>query len=116
MTWIYLACPYAHLDAAVRQTRFELATRKAAELFAAGYRVFSPITHSHPLHEAMPEALPCDWQFWRAFDEVMLGIADEVHVLCLAGWQESVGVQSEIALCKKLGKPVIFHGPGGGDA
>jgi len=35
----------------------------------------------------------------------------EVVVLKLSGWQESIGVQAEIAAARALGKPVTFLEP-----
>ena len=52
--------------------------------------------------------LPDDWQFWQRHDRRYLDVCDEVVVLMLDGWRESVGVQAEIAIARELGKPVTF--------
>jgi hypothetical protein len=100
---IYLASPYSHPDPQVREKRFEAACRAAAELLRQGQSVFAPICHSHPICEY---GLPLDWQFWQPHDRRFLETCDEIVVLMLAGWEESVGVQAEIAIARELGKPV----------
>jgi len=102
---IYLASPYSHPDAGVRQQRFEAACRAAAELFRRGATVFSPIAHSHAI---CSYGLPLDWRFWQRHDQRYLEACDEVVVLMLDGWRGSVGVQAEIAIARELGKPVTY--------
>lgn len=102
---IYLASPYSHPDAEVRETRFRDACRAAAILMRHGHAVFSPIAHSHSI---CTHGLPTDWQFWEAFDRDLLGRCDEVVVLMLDGWSESAGVLAEIRIAGSLGKPVRY--------
>jgi hypothetical protein len=104
---IYLASPYTHPDPAVREQRFDAACVVAALLLREGHLVFSPIAHSHPL---MRFGLPIEWDFWSRYDSCHLERCDEVLVLMLDGWEESRGVQAEIALAKSLGKPVWYRG------
>jgi len=99
---IYLACPYTHKNSFVREYRFNAVTAKAVELLKSGYLVYSPITYSHPYD------LPKDWMFWRNLDKSLVEWCDEVWVLCLEGWKESIGVQAEIAWAKGLGKRVEY--------
>lgn len=105
---IYLASPYSHVDPAVRERRFAIASRVAAELIRAGHQVFSPVTHSHPI---AAHGLPGDWAFWEPFDCRLLQASDELMVLTLDGWQESRGVQAEIDLAIELGMPIRYVKP-----
>lgn len=102
---IYLASPYSHSEAVVREERFRAACRATARLIAAGHVVFSPIVHGHPL---VHHGLPTDWSFWERFDRDHLVRCDEVVVLTLDGWRESVGVAAEIRIAEELGKPVRY--------
>lgn len=104
---IYLCSPYTHVDAEVRQRRFEGACQAAAALIRQGKTVFSPIAHSHAICRY---GLPLDWRFWERHDRRYLEACDEVVVLTLDGWRESVGVQAEIAIARALGKPVSYLG------
>lgn len=105
---IYLASPYSHSEAVVREERFRAACRATARLIAAGHVVFSPIVHGHPL---VHHGLPTDWSFWERFDRDHLVRCDEVVVLTLDGWRESVGVAAEIRIAEELGKPVRYLAP-----
>lgn len=101
----YLCSPYTHDDPAVCEQRFDAACRAAAELIREGKIVFSPICHSHPLCRY---GLPLDWPFWQRQATQHLAMCSEIVVLKLDGWQQSVGVQAEIAMARALGKPVSF--------
>ena len=103
-----MASPYSHPDPAVREQRFRAACQAAVALLHAGRVVFSPIAHSHPLAQ---HGLPGNWQFWERYDRAFLERCDEVVVLMLDGWQESVGVQAEIRIARELGKPVRYLAP-----
>ncbi len=48
---IYLASPYSHPDAVVREYRFRAACQAAASVMRSGQHVFSPIAHSHAIAE-----------------------------------------------------------------
>ena len=102
---IYLASPYSHPDAQVREARFEAACRVAAELVSAGHVVFSPIVHGHPL---VRFGLPTDWGFWQRHDREHLGQCKLLLVLAIDGWLQSVGVQAEVAIARALGLPVVY--------
>ncbi|MCI0333654.1 MAG: DUF1937 family protein [Planctomycetes bacterium] len=105
---IYLASPYTHQDANVRQWRFHEACRAAAALLRAGVTVFSPIAHSHPIARF---GMPTSWEFWSQVDREYLSRCDVLAVLTLAGWRESVGVQAEIELAREMGIPVVYVAP-----
>lgn len=96
---IYLACPYWHVDPAVRQSRFDRVTVVAAKLMVGGTVVFSPITHGHPMHLA--HDMPGDWPFWRRVDRTFLQRSSELFVLMLDGWRQSVGVTAEIKMAEE---------------
>jgi hypothetical protein len=96
---IYLAGPYSDPDAAVREARFRAACLATAKLVCRGHSAFSPIVHGHPLAEY---GVPIGWDFWQPFDLEHLARCDELWVLTLDGWRQSVGVQEEIRLAEQL--------------
>lgn len=108
---IYLAGPYSHPDAETREARFNELNSVAARLMESGYTVFSPISHSHPIADHLPDERRCSWEFWRGQDFPLLEWADALVVYTMDGWEESVGVQAEIAHAEKLGKPVHHLDP-----
>lgn len=103
---IYLATPYSHSDPNVREQRFKIAAIIAGKLMSKGLIVFSPIAHTHPI--AIFCNLPLDFDYWMKFDYDFIDKCDKVIVAKLDGWETSKGVQAEIAIAKRLGKPVLF--------
>ena len=109
MKKIYLACPYSHPDPMVRQQRFDMVCQKAAELMEQGYCVFSPISHSHPISK-YTTADANNYSFCLKQDMAWLMVCDEFHILCLPGWEESIGVKIEDLMADLVSNiPVIFH-------
>lgn len=106
MKFIYLASPYSHPDADVRQARYHAACRKAAQYATKGIAVFAPIVHSHPLVPYMPAEQVMDFDLWMRMDLPILKDADELHVLCIEGWRGSRGVNREIEYAEQCGIPV----------
>ena len=105
---IYLASPYSYPDAAVCEQRFAAACRATTALLQAGHVVFSPVVHSHPL---VAYGLPGDWAFWERVDREHLERCDDVVVLMLDDWRESVVVPAEIRMAAAFGKPVHYMDP-----
>jgi hypothetical protein len=108
MRLTYLASPYSHHDKQIQERRFQAACWQAALMLQAGKLVFSPIAHTHPI---AAYGLPGDWSFWQAYDRAMLERCNELAVLQLDGWEESIGVQAEIIIAKELNLPVQFIAP-----
>lgn len=103
---IYLASPYSHEDKAVEAARFESVCKVAAALMREGQMVFSPIAHTHPI--ALAGDLPRGFDYYAAYDELMISRCDELYVLMLDGWRESVGVTAEVEIARRLGKRVRY--------
>src|SRR5579862_7472603 len=98
---MYLASPYTHPDAGVRERRYLFACLAAAFLRSAGHVVFAPIEHGHSLPA---RGWQTDWAFWKSFDTPILVHCDRLLVLAIDGWQTSVGVRAEIEIAGRLGK------------
>jgi len=105
-TLIYLAVPYTHETDEVMNARFEAVTRVSSHLLQVGVANISPITLSR--EQSIMHTLPPEWIFWKDIDILLLKRSDELWVLTLDGWLESVGVQSEISAALALGKPVRY--------
>lgn len=105
---IYLASPYSHADALVREQWFHEACVVTARLLNEGTVVFSPVVFGHSL---VAHCLPTDWPFWEPFAREHIARCDEVLILMLDGWRESVGVAAEIGIAGELGKPIRYLAP-----
>lgn len=103
---IYLASPYSHPDPQVMEHRYEQAVLATAILLHKGHLVFSPITHSHDMSKVYPELVGTRWENWQLLDSTLIHRMDELWVLCIDGWRESVGVQAEIQLAKGYGRKI----------
>lgn len=113
----YLAVPYsykspdARVKALVQKFRFECASRATGWLLSKkGWNVFSPITHSHPIHLLYPEVRG-DWEFWKVIDEEYLQISCRIVILTLHGWEKSTGVTAEIEIANRFGLEKLFLHP-----
>lgn len=103
---IYLASPYSHPNADIRQERFDKVCFVAANLMREGHHVFSPIAHTHPI--ALQGDLPKGFDFWEEFDRKMIGACGALWVVMMDGWRESKGVSAEIKIAEEMGIPVKY--------
>lgn len=105
----YMATPYSKYPDGLDQA-FELAARAAGELILRGVKVFSPISHTHPIAEFC-ELDPLDHELWLSADHPFMSHAYGLIVITLTGWDESKGVLLEIEAFRKAGKPVVEVSP-----
>jgi hypothetical protein len=100
----YLATPYTNYEAGI-EAAFRDAAVLASRLLRAGYRVYSPIVHTHPLaiHGGLD---PLDHSIWLPFDEAMMERCDRLIVAHMKGWQASRGIAHEIEFFERAGKPI----------
>jgi Domain of unknown function (DUF1937) len=103
---IYLATPYNHAEPSVREERFQAACKIAAQLMKNGTLLFCPIAHTHPI--ALAGDLPKGWDYWQEYDRKMLAACDELWIVQMPGWGESVGIAGEIEIANESGKPVHY--------
>ena len=99
----YLACPFRHTDTFIQKKRCAAAHYVAALLSSQGHHVFSPLTHNEILIDLirnMPK------EHWLEFDLAILSVCQRLLILKLEGWEDSKGIQLEVAFAKKKGIPV----------
>lgn len=104
---IYLASPYSHSDAAVRQMRYEKAARWAMCFIRQGIPAFAPIPFIHPNLPYL-EGVKTDAATWQEFNTGFLCHCSAMYVLMLDGWEHSLGLQQEIKLAKELYIPITY--------
>lgn len=71
-----------------------------------GWNVFSPITHSHPLHELA--GLRGDWAYWEKVDRDYLRCSCRIVNLTIPGWRDSTGVCAERQMAREQGLPAFY--------
>ena len=109
--FVYLASPYTHQDAFVREVRYLEAAKAMQFLLAEKIWVYSPIVHCHEL--AKTALLPREFRFWREYNIAMLGCSSMMAVLQLPGWEKSEGLKDELQDSLVNGRPIeyISEGP-----
>jgi hypothetical protein len=106
---IYLASPYSHKNRSMEYKRFYEITFIAAQLISKyGHAMFLPITQSHVLKDIEPHLFGTSFEFWKDIDLSAIDHSDEVWVVKLDGWKESIGVCAEIAHAKASKIPVKY--------
>jgi len=103
---IYLASPYTDPDPAIMEQRYLVVAKSIADLTLQGHLVFSPIVQFHSIAVAFD--LPKNFGFYQKFNMAMLSRCDELAVLRLPGWKESVGVQNEIRMAGIWEMPIAY--------
>jgi hypothetical protein len=93
----------------IKRERFDAAVAAVAELMRAGAHVLSPIASSHPV--SLAHDLPGGYAYWQALDRELIDACAEVWVLCLPGFDESVGIADETAYALEHGKVVRYLDP-----
>ena len=101
---IYISCPYTHVDLAVQKYRYRISCIAASKLFAAGIVCFNPLANSVPAVEF--GGIDLTHSQWLDIDFEILRRCDEILLLGLEGWRQSVGVKSELCEAMARGKPV----------
>lgn len=99
---IYLASPFAHPSAAVREARLEAVRHVCGKMIDQGRIVLSPLVYAGELAVRGFHAP----QGWYAWDLQFLARADELVVLQLPGWESSNGVLVEIAAAQARNLPI----------
>ena len=106
MSYLYLASPYTHSTAIVRQQRYLEAIDALNWLLGNKIWAYSPIVHCHNV--AMKHSLPKNFEFWQEYNHLMILNSRGLMLLQLPGWKESSGVTDELAYADSLGKPVTI--------
>lgn len=105
-TLAYLASPYTNYPDSI-EIAFRDVSRIAGKLLLAGIHVYSPIAHCHPL-AIHGEIDALDRDFWLQYQEIMMARCDVLIVAEMRSWQESIGIQHEIAFFARA-KRTIFQ-------
>jgi hypothetical protein len=105
---VYVAQPYSHSNPKTTRSRLRIGAEYIAKnLNCADDTVYySPVCHGETVHQL--GNVGGDYKVWKAHSLGMISLASEVHVLCLPGWQLSVGVADEISYANENGIPVRY--------
>ena len=103
---VYLAAPLGHQDPSVREDRFESVNRYCGYLIRHRTLVFSPLSLGASLDDDSISN-----SAWYALGLQFLARSDEMRILALDGWENSVGVALETRYAKQLRIPISVVNP-----
>jgi len=106
---IFVISPYRSDEELVERARVLINEGYVAKLVNAGKLVYSTILSYDRLSTGY--GLPKDYSYWQKLCHTMISLSEEVHVLCIDGYEESEGVQDEIITAFELGKVVKYIYP-----
>ena len=110
--FIYLASPYSHPSRKVEKEREKEINRIGAELQArTGHALFPPITVSAHFKKLLPHKFGTSFSAWKDIDLTVVSKSDEVWVVKMSGWKDSIGVQAEIEYANDNEIPVMYINP-----
>lgn len=98
---IYLASPYTHERADIRNLRYRQTLIYTQHCMTKGEIIFSPIVYGHPFVEFGESAIY--HAYWQTFNEEILLACSELRVLKLEGWLTSRGVRAEVDYAERMG-------------
>ena len=106
--YFYLASPYTHPNAKVRELRFRAAAAAAGALMDLRIFTYVPIAMTHPIEiEIGPRPL----EVWLDLDMPLLERSSGLIELALPGWQASKGMERERYAAQAFGLPIFLAEP-----
>jgi hypothetical protein len=101
--FVYVAAPFWHDSETVRAYRRRKAIEYSEQLFFKGILFYSPLMYSERFKDRKARE-----GFWIEHGLKMVDVCTEIHVLCLEGWQDSRGIQGEVARAERNGAEVRY--------
>lgn len=90
----YIASPYSHESKITRESRYIAVTKFTMAGLKAGHLVFSPIMYCHPGAELT--GMGTKAVDWDDLNRQWMERCDNLLILGIEGWAESVGVREEL--------------------
>lgn len=111
----YFAHPYTCKDKDGKyvfegeEANFNLANHRAGRLLLLGYNIYSPISHTHPIHRATPEFLAKhEHETWYQLDMNFLEKTQFSGIILAPGWEDSKGCKMEKGWFERKGLPILL--------
>jgi len=112
----YFAHPYTCVDAdgkyvpAGEEANFRICNHRASVLMSMGYNVYSPISHTHPIHMASPIFLARhEHEMWYFLDLEFIAKTDWDGIILAPAWELSRGCLLERETFEQRNLPVLFY-------
>lgn len=101
----YVSSPYSKYPGG-HDAAFDDICDVCVRLALDGLKFFSPICHCHPIAASAGRRL--NHYNWLALDAPVANAAYGLVVVMMQGWEDSEGVEAEIAWFKAAGKPIHY--------
>ena len=112
----YFAHPYTCKDSngeyvsEGEEANFNICNIRSAELLMRGYNIYSPISHTHPIHRACPAFLARkEHELWYHLDNEFIDKVDWSGIILAPEWKKSAGCRAEAQRISARGKSVLFY-------
>jgi len=112
----YFAHPYTAKDKdgnyvpEAEEANFQLANYRSGQLLLAGYNIYSPISHTHPIHRSTVEFLKNhEHKLWYELDLAFIEHTNFTGIILAPGWRESKGCRLEKDTFVKAGKRILWY-------
>lgn len=100
---IFLAAPYMHPQAHIRQLRADFVARATAILLAHGHPVLSPVLAWHAVIEDLPHQIRYSEAYWKRVEVESFVRCDFFLAISLQGWERSAFVRQGSRLAHEAG-------------
>jgi len=92
------------------EANFQLCNQRAARLIEAGYNIYSPISHTHPIHRASAVFLARhEHEAWYTLDMEFISKTKFDGIILAPGWENSMGCNMERDWFVRMGLEVITY-------
>lgn len=83
---------------------FQLSCVRSGELIRRGINIYSPISHTHPIHIATPSLIAAEeHELWYQLDNEFIDSVNWVGIILAPGWEDSAGCRAERERIKAKG-------------
>ncbi|MCJ7482607.1 MAG: DUF1937 family protein [Thermodesulfovibrionales bacterium] len=112
----YFAHPYTCVDAdgnyvsEGEDANFRICNYRAGRLMSMGYNLYSPISHTHPIHRASPIFLARhEHEAWYYLDLEFIARTNFDGIILAPAWELSKGCQMEREAFERKNLPVYLY-------
>ena len=112
----YFAHPYTCKDkdgnyiSEGEEANFILSNIRSAEILDAGYNIYSPISHTHPIYRASPAMLSRqEHELWYQLDNEFIDSTVWAGIILAPGWEKSSGCKAEKERIVSKGGKVLLY-------
>ena len=112
----YFAHPYTakkkdgSYSLAAEDANFKICNYRAGELIRRGYNVYSPISHTHPIHMATPSFVANEvHEPWYQLDDDVIYRCKFDGIILAPGWENSKGCVHERELFEELHRDILLY-------